>query len=306
VGQTDVIVVAYRSARYLRGCVEPLCGEPDINVVVVDNACPEDSPSTLEDLPVTIVEMGRNAGFGAGCNAGAVRGAGDAVFFLNPDARMSPADVRLLADRLRQDPGLGAVGPRLVEPDGTTQPSMRRKPGLGAAFGEALFLQHAFPNAAWPTEIVRHGYDTAHEAEWLSGAALCVRRAAFEQIGGFDERFFMYSEDADLGRRLREAGYRLLYDPAAVAEHVGGRSTPDSLNPVLRAKARITYAYLHEPFLRYLVFRVAIVLNELARVPIAAVRSTALLGERARALRVALAWRPRAWLERAAHPASSA
>jgi N-acetylglucosaminyl-diphospho-decaprenol L-rhamnosyltransferase len=228
------------------------------------------------------------------------------VLFLNPDARMSPVDVRLLADRLLQDFDVGAVGARLVEPDGTKQPSMRRKPGLGAAFGEALFLQHAFPNAAWPTEIVRYGYDTAHEAEWLSGAALCVRRAAFEQIGGFDERFFMYSEDADLGMRLREAGYRLLYEPAAVAEHEGGRSTPNSKNPVLRAKARIAYAYVHEPFLRYVAFRVAIALNELVRVPVAATRSTAVTRERAEALRVAIAWRPETWLDRAAPPGARA
>src|SRR5262249_53181415 len=172
-----------------RGCVEPLCQEPDFNVVVVDNDCPERSPSTLNGLPVQIVDMGRNAGFGAGCNAGVARGLAEAILFLNPDARMSPADVRQLADRLAQEPVLGAVGPRMLEPDGTTQLTMRREPRLGSAFGEALLLQRAFPDADWTTEIVQNGYDRSHDAEWLGGAVLCVRRAAFTKIGGFDERF---------------------------------------------------------------------------------------------------------------------
>ena len=146
--QVDVIVVAYRSARYLRACVEPLCVHPDIDVTVVDNACPERSPATLDGLPVRIVQMGRNAGFGAGCNAGAARGSSGAILFLNPDARMEPADVLLLAGRLRDDPSLGVVGPRLLGADGTTQLSMRREPGLATAFGEALFLPHAFPSDA--------------------------------------------------------------------------------------------------------------------------------------------------------------
>jgi N-acetylglucosaminyl-diphospho-decaprenol L-rhamnosyltransferase len=296
VRRVDVIVVAYRSGRHLRACVEPLCGQPDINVIVVDNACPEHSPATLEGLPVTLVVMGRNAGFGAGCNAGAARSSSDTILYLNPDARIAPVGVRQLAARLHEDAGLGIVGPRLVEPSGETQLTMRREPTVGTAFGEALFLHRAFPNASWPTEIVRRGYDTTHEVEWLGGAALCVRRSAFVEVGGFDERFFMYSEDVDLGKRLRVAGYTLLYDPAVIVQHEGGASTPDSRNPALRAKARITYAYLHEPSADYIAFRVAIALNELVRLPVAAVQSTANLRDRLRALRIALTWHPHAWL----------
>ena len=293
----DVVVVAYRSARYLRRCVAPLCAEEDFHVVVVDNACPEHSLATVDGLPVEIVEMGRNAGFGAGCNAGAARGSADAILFLNPDARMSPANVRLLADRLASDPSLAAVGPRMLEADGTRQLTIRREPRLASAFGEALLLHHLFPDSEL-TEIVRSGYETTQDAEWLGGAVLCVRRTAFEQIGGFDERFFMYSEDIDLGRRLRAAGYRLLYDPAAVADHEGGGSTPESRNPVLRANARIAYAAIHEPRSRYAAFRLAIALHELVRLPLAATRSSAAFRERAEALLAAVTWNPDEWLTR--------
>src|SRR5690242_5994554 len=108
--RTDVVIVAYRSAGHLRACVEPLCGQPDVNVVVVDNDCPERSPDTVRDLSLTIVDMGRNAGFGAGCNAGAAAGRGDAILFLNPDARIDAAGVRALAARMEDLPAVGAIG----------------------------------------------------------------------------------------------------------------------------------------------------------------------------------------------------
>src|SRR4051812_26643770 len=109
--QTDVVIVAYRSATHLRACVEPLCGHADIHVIVVDNDCPERSPDLVRDLPLTIVEMGRNAGFGAGCNAGAAAGSSGAIFFLNPDARIEPDAVRAIAAVLERHRAVGAVGP---------------------------------------------------------------------------------------------------------------------------------------------------------------------------------------------------
>jgi N-acetylglucosaminyl-diphospho-decaprenol L-rhamnosyltransferase len=270
----DIVVVAYRSSTHLRGCVEPLCDEPDLTVIVVDNACPEHSVSTVEDLPIRIVEMGRNAGFGAGCNAGARAGSGEAVLFLNPDARVSAEHVRTLAAVLASDPSCGAVGPRILEATGETQPSMRRGPSLLTAFAEALFVHHAVRGSDWPTEIVRRGYEKPRtDPSWLTGAALCVRRSAFEQLGGFDERFFMYSEDTDLGVRLRHAGFVLRYEPAAVAVHEGGASTLPPEQAPMRAEARVAYARLHERGFRYLAFRFAFALYELLRIPVAATRS---------------------------------
>src|SRR4051812_41344016 len=148
--------------------------------------------------------MGRNAGFGAGCNAGVRAGRSPAVLFLNPDARMDPDSVRHLGAVLEEVPQLGAVGPHLVEVNGDTQLTMRRAPSLRTAFAEALFLHHVLPGSS---EVVKAGYEAPNVAEWLSGAALCVRRSAFDAVGGFDERLFLYSEDTDLCVRLRGAGY---------------------------------------------------------------------------------------------------
>ncbi len=284
----DVVVVAYRSAAHLRACVEGLAGEKDLNVVVVDNACPEDSPRTVADLPVEILEMGRNAGFAAACNAGARRGSGDGILFLNPDAVMTPHGVRVLAGRLAHDPARGAVAPRILVRTGETEPSMFRKPRLTSTFGEALFLHHMFHDAQWPTEQVRKGYDRASAPEALIGAALLLRRTAFEHVGGFDEAFFLYCEDIDLCTRLREHGYTLLYEPAATARHVRGGSTPTSHRAALRAESRIVYARIHSRGVRYHGFRLACVLHEVARLPVAASRSRRDLRARAAAVAVAL------------------
>jgi GT2 family glycosyltransferase len=290
----DVVTVAYRSERHLRSCVEPLAGAPGIRVFVVNNDCPNRSADTVRDLPVTVVEMGRNAGFGAGSNAGARAGSAPAILFLNPDGEMQPDQVLLLAEAFERDPRCGAVGPHILETDGTTQLSMRRTPRLRSAFAEAFFLNNLLPGASWTSEIVTGGYEQAREVEWLSGAVLCARRSAFEEVGGFDERFFLYSEDIDLCTRLRLAGYRLRYEPGPIARHAGGGSAPRPGQVALKAEARITYARLHEPRPRYAAFRAAFVLNELLRLPLAATRSRGHLRGRLAALAVTLRHRSNA------------
>jgi len=266
-----VVVVAYRSGAHLRQCVEPLCAHAGISVCVVDNACPDDSPAAVADLPLLTVAMGRNAGFGSGCNAGARLGSAPAVLFLNPDARIGPDAALELAARLRDDPSLGAVGPAIVGDDGSVHISARRVPRLRSAFGEALFLHRLLPWTQWTTEFVRR--PVAGEVEWLSGAALCVRRASLEEIGGFDERFFLYSEDTDLCARLRQAGRRVVYDPDVSAKHAGGHSAPAPAQERRKLAARLLYAHLHESRVRCAGFRVAYALHEAVRVPLALLRS---------------------------------
>ncbi|PWU25510.1 MAG: hypothetical protein C5B48_00955 [Candidatus Rokuibacteriota bacterium] len=285
----DVVVVAYRSRRHLRQCVEPLEHDPDLHVIVVDNACPERSCELLDGLSVEILPMGRNAGFGPACNAGAGRGSGQSILFLNPDATISPESVRSLAAHLERNRTCGVVGPHIFEVNGETQLSMRRAPRLGSAFAEAVFLHHALPRAAWASEIVRDGYESPAEVEWLSGAVLCVRRSAFIEVGGFDERFFLYSEDADLCARLRAAGYGVQYRPEATAVHEGGGSAPRPQQAAQKVEGRLLYARLHAGRTAYLVTRLVCVLNELVRVPIAATRSRSHLRGRLAGLSAALA-----------------
>jgi N-acetylglucosaminyl-diphospho-decaprenol L-rhamnosyltransferase len=286
-----VVVVSHNSADHLRECAEPLAHAEDIDVVVVDNGSTDDSVRRVSDLPITVIEQ-ENRGFAAGCNTG-WRGHDAAfVLFLNPDATIEPESVHRLVEVAKRD-GVGAVGPRIVESDGSDAPSLRRFPRVISTFSEALLLHRFFRDAAWSTELVRDPAAYAHEgtAEWLSGACLLVRRDVLERIGGLDEDFFLYSEDTDLCRRIWDAGFSVRFEPRAVARHHGGGSAPRSaLLPVLAA-SRILYAKKHAPQLTVLLTRAGIALGALVHVVVARGGLAARAGH-SRALRVALSPMP--------------
>ena len=248
-GTIDVVVVSYNSRDALRACVETLGGEPDVAVVVVDNASPDRGLDAVGDLAITAIQLETNTGFANGCNVGWHRGSGEYVLFLNPDARISPVALRRLAETLDADPRVGVVGPRIVDERGVLDHSIRRFPRLSSTFAQALFLHRLWPSATWADEVAREAalYDVPTAVEWLSGACLLVRRRLLEQIGGFDDGFFMYCEDKDLCRRAWAEGYVVRFEPSAEAVHVGGGggSGPrGELLPVLAA-SRIRYARKH-------------------------------------------------------------
>ena len=120
------------------------------------------------------------------------------------------------------------MAPRIEEPDGSLDFSLRRFPRLRSSFAQALFLHRVFPEASWVDEVIRDPaeYEHPHPVEWVSGACFGVRRSVLEQIGGIDESFFHYSEDVDLCARIWEAGYEVRYVPDALAMHEGGASAP--------------------------------------------------------------------------------
>lgn len=243
----DVVVVSYNSGDTLRGCVEPLAGVDGVNVIVVDNASPDDPLPTIADLPVQTIRAPRNGGFSYGCNLGANAGTGEYVLFLNPDAVLAPADLQRLVDLLEADRRLGAAGPKILGGEGELLFSRRREPRLRTTFANALFLHRVLPRAAWTDEMVRDpdAYERAGDSEWLSGACLFVRRTALEQIGGFDEGYFLYCEDTDICVRLRAAGHGVRYEPSAVARHQEGSSAPRSELAAIHAESRARYARVH-------------------------------------------------------------
>lgn len=247
VGLVDVVVVSYNSGSKLRGCVEPLARLADVHVVVVDNDSSDGSLETVADLPVRRIATGRNGGFAFGCNAGWRASSSPFVLFLNPDARMTEESLRRLVEALERDDSIAIAGPKLLEEDGSLALSQRRFPRLRSTYAHALFLHRLFPLAAWASELVRDpaAYEMAGSPDWVSGACLLARRNVLEQLGGWDEGFFLYCEDKDLCRRARDLGYDVLYVPDAVAEHEGGASMPrTSLLPVL-ASSRVRYARRH-------------------------------------------------------------
>ena len=285
--KVDVVVVSYGSRSTLRACVAPLAHAPGVDVVVVDNASPDDALATIADLPVRTIRAGRNGGFSFGCNLGAASGRAEYVLFLNPDAILSRADLDRLVAVLDGDPATGLAGPRILGGDGELLLSRRRLPRLRSTLAQALFLHRVFPRAGWADELVRDpaAYETAGEEEWLSGACMLVRRSALEAIGGFDEGFFLYCEDTDLCVRLRAAGQAVRYEPSAVARHQEGSSAPRSELLAIHARSRVRYARLHRGRVAATLEAAAVALSAVTHAAVALPRRRSVARGHAAALR---------------------
>lgn len=243
----DVVVVSYNSGATIRGCVETLCALAWASVTIVDNASPEPCAPAIADLPVRYIPAPQNGGFSYGCNLGAVTGTAPYILLLNPDARIEPEGLAALVEALDGEGSVALAAPRILDDDGRLDWSQRRFPRLRSTLAQALFLQRLFPRAAWADELIRDptAYAQPRAPDWVSGACVLVRRAALERLGGLDEGFFLYSEDTDLCRRVWSAGWRVRFEPAATARHVGGGSAPRHQTEWISARSRVHYARKH-------------------------------------------------------------
>jgi N-acetylglucosaminyl-diphospho-decaprenol L-rhamnosyltransferase len=269
--RVDVVVVTYNSAETIGDAIAPLAGAVGVRTIVVDNASSDGTLELLRSQPVETIALEENRGFAHGCNVGWRAGDAPCVLFLNPDARIGADSVETLAAELDRDEGVGAVAPRIEEPDGSLDYSLRRTPRLRSSFAQALFLHRVFPEAPWVDEVIRDPkeYEHPHAADWVSGACFAVRRSVLEELGGLDESFFHYSEDVDICERIRRAGREVRFVPAARAEHEGGASTPRArLLPILAA-SRIRYSAKHDPAPVVLALRASVALGAATHVVLA-------------------------------------
>lgn len=192
-------------------------------ILVVDNGSTDDSAGAIASRfpQVALIETGRNLGFAGGNNAGLARARGDVIVLMNSDVIASPETLRGLESAIMADERLGALSPRLVTRAGAPQ---------AFAFGDAPSLPYLLRRGAGRLLGLRPLHDwavsTPIEPQWISAACLAVRRETIEQIGGLDERFFLYFEDADWCLRMRKAGWRVRYDPRWSVVHLGGASEP--------------------------------------------------------------------------------
>ena len=208
----DVVVVTYESARHLRRCLAGLPAGTD--VVVVDNASSDGSAELALALGARVVRNPGNLGFAAAANQGARLGRGDLVLFLNPDAALDPVSLDRLVAAVGDDDSVFAAGPRLRHPDGGDQRAWWPFPSASGTWIEALGLHRLRRAAPGPDGSV----------PFVVGACLLVRRRRFEALDGFDERYWLYGEEADLCYRAARRGWTVRYVPEAAAEHVGGAS----------------------------------------------------------------------------------
>ncbi len=200
-----------------------------LEAIVVDNASADDTAARIRrDFPwVQVQANADNAGFSRGNNQALARSHGRWLLFLNPDTEVRPGALAAMLRFMQAHAEVGVVGPRLLYPDGSAQSSRRRFPSVLTAFWESTLLEQWWPHNPWARRYrLEDAPDSAVQAvDWLVGACLMIPRAVLEQVGGWDEGFFMYSEELDLCRRIKQAGWQVVFTPQAEVIHHEGKSS---------------------------------------------------------------------------------
>ena len=236
----SVVIINYASWPLTLRCVESLFATSyeDLEVLVVDND-PADAPGPPEmPFPVRLIRNGENLGFAAACNKGIAACTGEVVVLINPDTTVRGDFFEGVGAFFEGHERAGIAGPRILDGEGgRLQLSARKEIGLGSGFlGRTSLLTRLFPKsslvkAQFPAVTAGFGPTTV---DWVSGACMMTRKRALDAIGAFDERFFMYFEDADLCRRAREAGWLVYYLPQVEVVHGAGGSTHSKPRAVWR------------------------------------------------------------------------
>jgi GT2 family glycosyltransferase len=225
----SVIIVSFNTRQTTLDCLAALfagLGETSAEVIVVDNASVDGSVEAIRAAfpKVDVIASDRNLGFGAANNLAMKRSVGRYILLLNSDAFIRPGAISSLVAYLDSHADVGVVGPRLLNADGTLQKSCYPFPTPGRGWIENLWISALFPNHPRLGDYRQWAHDTERDVAWVIGACMLVRREVFDRVGGFDERFFMYSEEADWQWRIRLAGWKVAFTPSAVVVHLGGAS----------------------------------------------------------------------------------
>jgi len=228
----SIIIVSWNVRELLHRALTSLYtswgDHPGLEIIVVDNASDDDSVAMLRaEFPqAQVIANNDNRGFTVGNNQGLACAHGDFLLLLNPDTEVEGDALWQLVDYANSHPRVGMIGPRLLNPDGSTQSSRRRFPTLPVLFLESTWLQGLLPRRALRFYYAQERPDDAVQTvDWITGAAMLTRREVIAQVGGLDEGFFMYSEELDWCHRIKDAGWEIVYYPQARIVHHEGKSS---------------------------------------------------------------------------------
>lgn len=266
-----VAIITYNSAAHLAPVVASAlrCTSASVRVLVIDNSSSDDTVARARTMPgVTVIETGANLGYSGAINVARrhVR-SGEALAVLNPDLVMHPGSLEALLHAL-DDPAVGIAVPLLREPNGNLFHHLRLEPRLPGALGEALFGAHWAGRPRWASDTLRRtmDYATTQDVEWAGGAALVISPDCNARVGEWSsDTYFLYSEETDYARRVRDAGYRIRFVPEAEATHVGGGSGQSPALLALMAVNRVRYYESRHAPLPSALFRTVVALHHLLR-----------------------------------------
>jgi GT2 family glycosyltransferase len=255
----SVLIVNFRAYHEAESCLGSLEYHDDrtgyqrdnLEVIVVDHASQQAEASHLQRAfpGVQLIATEGNPGFAAGVNRAAHASRGKYLLLLNPDSVLHGRAILQLAAWFDDHPRVGAVGPLVLNPDGSVQASARRFPNFttGVA-GRSSWLTRRWPQNRWSRGnlVAPEESGAPIEVDWVSGACMMIRREAFDAVGGFDEGFFLYWEDADFCFRLKRAGWSVVYHPGGRVTHLAGRSSSRAQRRSLVAFHRSAYRYFRK------------------------------------------------------------
>ncbi len=225
----SVIIVNWNTQGLLRQCLQSVydtVADISFEVLVVDNASTDGSVEMVEaQFPqARLLRNTENTGFARANNQALAACNGELILLLNSDAVLLPDTARQMLNRMEKESSTGIVGPRIVNPDGSFQSSYMDFPTLWSELLLMTKLHTLVYGACFPSHTPEESREV-RSADWVSGACLMIRRQAYEEVGGLDEGFFMYSEEVDWCWRVKQAGWDVVYLPKAEAMHWGGQSS---------------------------------------------------------------------------------
>lgn len=230
----SIIIVSWNVRDLLREClrsVEEGRGELDVEVILVDSASADGSAEMVAaEFPwVKLIARADNVGFPRGNNIGLAEARGRYLLLLNPDTRVIGDALSIMVNYLENHRDIGALGPQLLNTDGSVQSSRRRFPTLATGFFEGTWLEGLAPGVLRRYYALDLPDDATADVDWLNGACIMVPCNVYEEIGGMDEAYFMYSEELDWCRRIKTAGRRVVYHPEAQVLHHYGKSSEQAI-----------------------------------------------------------------------------
>jgi N-acetylglucosaminyl-diphospho-decaprenol L-rhamnosyltransferase len=256
-----VIIVTYNNAETIEGCIadaRTAVESTDGRITVVDNASSDETIKLVESAfpDVELIPLQTNIGFGAANNVVLRQTDTPFAFLLNPDTRIAPDAIGILLKTLKQHPRAALAGPRMQYPDGSPQVSFGPFPGLLRDLRQRRLVRSSRERNAKVIRKLERMLAEPFSPDWISGSCFLARMQALREVDFFDSDFFLYLEDADLCRRLKSAGWRVMVQPSAVCMHLEGGSQPDSeLMKKHFRRSRLLYANKHNGRLGFLLYK---------------------------------------------------
>lgn len=247
----SIIIVNWNTKDFLNDCLLSIpsgAGGISYEILIVDNASTDDSINFIENnFPnVKLIKNYANTGFAAACNQGAGSAMGRYLFFLNPDTVLEKDSIKKMIDFAEKEGWVGAVGPQLIGRDGGVQNSVRAFPSLKSILTGDTFLKRLLPRGKKDRLFNKLSGELPSSVEQVSGAAFLVKKDLWRNIGGMDTKFFMFYEEVDLCRRLKNIGYNIYYLPTAKIIHLGGGSRHKDRSAVFYYSMRSVFLYIQK------------------------------------------------------------